>query len=93
MKPTGVVKSLLLCHYRGSCGLAHSYKIPSSDKVVMNASLSAKGRGVKCLRSSPVRFVGVFVFEQDHSTRYSAIKSTKLVLSKCLKGQNKKGGG
>lgn len=29
-----------------------------------------------------------FVFKQDSSARYSAIKSTKLVLSKYLKAQN-----
>ena len=56
----------------------------------MNAPLSAKGRGMKCLRSLTALFMGGFVFEQDHSTRYSAIKSTKLPLGKCLKGQNNK---
>lgn len=56
----------------------------------MNASLSTKGRGTKCLPSLTVLFMRGFVFEQDHSASYSAIKSTKLALSKCLKGQNNK---
>lgn len=56
----------------------------------MNAPLSARGSGVKCLRALTALFMRGFVFEQEHSTRYTAIKSTKLALSKCLKGQNNK---
>lgn len=59
----------------------------------MDAPLSAKGRGTKCLHFLTALFTRGFVFEQDHSTRYSAIKSTKLALSECLKGQNNKGEG
>lgn len=73
-----MVKSLIMSQH----GLS-VYKIPNSDKVIIyEHSLVCRGRWNRVLAFLTALFGRGFVFKQDRSARYSAIKSTKLVLSK-----------
>lgn len=65
------------------------YKIPYFERVIIyESSLVYKGRWNRMFAFLTALFRRGFVFKQDRSWRYSAIKSTKFALSKCLKAQN-----